>query len=67
MAQGTVTIYNTEKGFGFITSDDGDEKVFVHFSDITGSGYKSLSVGDRVEFDRKQGAKGIQAANVRIL
>jgi len=60
---GAVKWFNTSKGFGFIQSDVGDE-LFVHFSAIQGEGYRSLTEGDRVEFDVVQGGKGKQAANV---
>jgi CspA family cold shock protein len=65
MAQGTVKWFNAEKGFGFIAQDDGGADVFVHFSAITGDGYKSLDENQRVEYDVTQGPKGQQAANVR--
>ena len=61
--QGAVKWFNESKGFGFIL-DDGGEEVFVHFSAIQGQGFKSLTQGDRVEFDVVSGAKGKQAANV---
>jgi len=67
MAQGTVKWFNNEKGFGFIAPDDGGDDVFVHFSAITGSGYKSLDENQRVEFETTQGQKGVQAANVRAI
>lgn len=67
MAQGTVKWFNGEKGFGFIAPDDGSKDVFVHFSSITGNGYKSLDENQRVEFDVVEGQKGLQAANVRGL
>ena len=61
--QGTVKWFNDAKGFGFITSEDGND-LFVHFSAILGSGFKSLPEGAAVEFDSVQGPKGLQAANV---
>ena len=67
MAQGTVMWFNGETGFGFITPDGGDADVFVHFSAIQSSGYRSLDENQRVEFDVTQGQKGPQAANVRPL
>jgi cold shock protein len=65
MAQGTVKWFNGDKGYGFIAVDGGQD-VFVHFSAITGSGYRSLEEGQQVEFDITQGQKGPQAENVRI-
>jgi CspA family cold shock protein len=64
VAKGTVKWFNESKGFGFI-SQEGGEDVFVHFSAIQGSGFKTLAEGDAVEFDVQQGPKGLQAANVR--
>jgi cold shock protein len=64
VARGTVKWFNEAKGFGFI-SQEGGEDVFVHFSAITGDGFKTLAEGDAVEFDVNQGPKGLQAANVR--
>jgi CspA family cold shock protein len=64
MAKGTVKWFNDQKGFGFISQEDGPD-VFVHFSAIGGTGFKSLSEGQVVEFDVVEGPKGPQAANVR--
>jgi len=65
MATGAVKWFSAEKGFGFVTPDDGSADVFVHFSAIVGDGYKSLDEGQKVEFDVTAGQKGPQAANVR--
>ena len=64
MAQGTVKWFNDAKGYGFIQVEDGED-VFVHYSAIQASGFKSLSEGDRVEFEVAKGPKGLQASNVR--
>ena len=64
MATGVVKWFNAEKGYGFISQDDGPD-VFVHFSAIDMQGYKSLEEGQRVEFEVTQGQKGPQASNVR--
>lgn len=64
MATGTVKWFNPDKGFGFISQPSGDD-VFVHFSAIQTSGYRSLDEGQQVEFDVQQGPKGLQAANVK--
>ena len=66
MAQGTVKWFNGEKGYGFIAQDGGAD-VFVHFSEIVGSGFRNLEEGQRVEFEVGQGAKGPQATAVRAV
>ena len=66
MATGTVKWFNSEKGYGFISQEDGPD-VFVHFSAIQGEGYRNLEENQKVEFDLTQGQKGPQAANVRVI
>jgi CspA family cold shock protein len=67
MAEGTVKWFNADKGFGFISVDNGGPDVFVHFSAIQSNGYRSLEENQRVEFEIAQGAKGPQAEQVRPL
>ncbi|MEC6799109.1 cold-shock protein [Photobacterium sp. S4TG1] len=64
---GTVKWFNEEKGFGFITQDNGGADVFVHFRAIVSEGFKTLAEGQKVSFDVEQGQKGLQAANVIAL
>ncbi len=64
MAKGKVKWFNESKGYGFIKQDNGED-VFVHFSAIKGEGFKTLKEGQEVEFDVKQGDKGLQAVNVK--
>ncbi len=66
MATGTVKFFNNEKGYGFISREQGDD-VFVHYSNIQGDGYKSLEEGQQVEFDVAPGRKGEEAQNVRAI
>ena len=66
MATGTVKWFSSEKGYGFISQEGGDD-VFVHFSGIEGGGYKNLEENQAVEFEVTQGPKGLQAVNVRIV
>lgn len=66
LATGTVKFFNAEKGYGFISRESGDD-VFVHYSNIQGSGYRSLEQGQTVEFDVAPGRKGEEAQNVRVI
>ena len=66
MAHGTVKFFNAQKGYGFISREDGDD-VFVHFSNIEGNGYRSLEEGQHVEFEIGQGRKGDEALKVKAL
>ncbi len=64
MAQGTVKWFNDEKGYGFISPDDGGEDLFVHYSGIAGNGFRSLEEGTKVSYEATRGKKGMQAENV---
>lgn len=65
--QGVVKWFNAEKGFGFIAPEEGGDDVFVHFSNIEGQGYRTLDEGQRVEFEKGQGKKGVEARDVRLI
>jgi CspA family cold shock protein len=67
MAQGTVKWFNDEKGYGFISPDEGGEDLFVHHTGIAGSGFKSLDEGAKVEYEATRGKKGMQAESVGTL
>ena len=67
MATGTVKWFNDAKGYGFISPSDGGKDLFVHFSNISGSGFKSLAEGANVEYEPRQGQKGPEATNVVVL
>ena len=64
MAQGTVKWFSEDKGYGFISPDEGGEDLFVHYSGIVGNGYKALEEGEKVTYEATQGRKGMQAENV---
>ncbi len=66
MNNGTVKWFNAQKGFGFITNDNGGEDVFVHFSGIASNGFKTLEEGQKVCFDLEKGQRGMQAVNVTV-
>ena len=65
MSEGTVKWFNSQKGFGFIATEDGND-IFVHYSDISSDGYKTLEEGDSVTFDTVEGEKGLRASNVIV-
>lgn len=67
MTQGTVKWFNAEKGFGFIAPDGGGSDVFVHYSEIDGTGFRTLEENQHVEFEVTQGTKGPQASGVRVI
>ena len=67
MQTGSVKWFNESKGFGFIAQDGGADDLFVHFSEIQGNGFKTLAENQRVQFEVKQGPKGLQASNVTAL
>jgi CspA family cold shock protein len=67
MATGTVKWFSDAKGYGFIAPEDGGKDLFVHHSNITGSGFKTLAEGARVEFEPREGAKGPEASNVVLI
>ena len=67
MPAGTVKWFSSEKGYGFITPEEGTKDLFVHYSAIQGDGYKTLNEGDKVEYEETSGRKGPQAANVRVI
>ena len=62
--QGTVKWFSQEKGYGFITPDNGGEDLFVHYTEIDGTGFRSLEEGEKVSYEAREGRKGLQATNV---
>jgi CspA family cold shock protein len=67
MATGTVKWFSQAKGFGFIQPDGGGDDLFVHFSNISGSGFRNLEEGQKVEFEAQEGRKGLEATNVNVV
>ncbi|HEX3330536.1 MAG TPA: cold-shock protein [Gaiellales bacterium] len=67
MATGTVKWFSASKGFGFIAPEDGGADLFIHFSNISGGGYRNLEEGQKVEFEAQQGKKGMEATNVTVI
>ncbi|MET0093340.1 MAG: cold shock domain-containing protein CspD [Sedimenticola sp.] len=65
MATGTVKWFNNAKGYGFVTPDEGDQDIFIHFSAIVMDGYKTLKEGQKVQFELQEGPKGLHAANLQ--
>lgn len=67
MATGTVKWFNNAKGYGFVTPDQGEQDIFIHFSAISMDGYKTLKEGQKVQFELEEGPKGLHAANLQAL
>jgi CspA family cold shock protein len=67
MATGTVKWFSPSKGFGFIAPEDGGADLFIHFSNISGNGYRNLEEGQKVEYEAQQGKKGMEATNVMVI
>ena len=67
MATGTVKWFNNAKGYGFVTPDQGDQDIFIHFSAIRMDGYKTLKEGQKVQFELEEGPKGLHAANLQAV
>ena len=67
MATGTVKWFNDSKGYGFITPDEGGKDLFIHHSNIGGSGFKSLAEGAKVVFEQREGSKGVEAFDVSLV